>query len=389
MRAGLIPLLRSGALEGSEHWRYVTLKPGTRPLDMLATEFTKLQGSDLDLALRLSHSLAESERALLLAADMLLDRANGERLVLFIDQFEEIWTQAPAEACDAFVRLLLTAADAPDAPLLVVLAMRADFLHRAIEYRPLAERIERHVALVSPMQPDELRAAILRPAEGAGGGFEPGLVEELVTQVQDRPGALPLLEYTLLELWKRRAPDGTMTWADYRALGGVEGALAARADAILNERYTIEQQAELRQLLLRLVQPDEGSADTHRRVRLADLVPAGMSLEAVQLLLQPLVDARLLVTTGEGSGVRGQKYKVRKQRTTDRTLLLKSRTKRLFAPGQRLAVGLPMLAPICGFSFNLKMRVRNGARRAATKNCCGAVCAWPRPTPGSSAPGHA
>lgn len=217
VRAGLIPLLKGGALEGSAEWRYIVLKPGARPLDVLATELAKLQGNDLDLALRLSRLLAESDRALLLAADMLLDRTQGQRLVLVVDQFEELWTQAPAEQRDRFIRLLLTATGATDEPLLLITTMRADFLHRAIEQRPLAERIERHVALVSPMQPVELRDAILRPIEGAG-SFEPGLVEELVEQVQDHPGALPLLEYALLELWKHREPDGTMTWAAYRRL---------------------------------------------------------------------------------------------------------------------------------------------------------------------------
>ena len=129
-------------------------------------------------------------------------------------------------------------------------------------------------------------------------GFEPGLVDELVKQVQDRPGALPLLEYTLLELWNDRASDEVLTWQTLQKLGGVEGALAARADAILKEHYpTIEQQEQLRRALLRLVQPGEGTVDTRRRALLADLVPAGGTVAEVQGLLQPLVDERLLVVT--------------------------------------------------------------------------------------------
>ena len=97
------------------------------------------------------------------------------------------------------------------------------------------------------MTPDELRGAIEQPAEIAGGRFEPGLVDELIEHTVDRPGALPLLEYTLLELWKSREADGTITWASFRSLGGVEGTLAARADAILTDRYTTEaQRNELR-----------------------------------------------------------------------------------------------------------------------------------------------
>src|SRR5262249_45589235 len=101
--------------------------------------------------------------------------------------------------------------------------------------------------------------------------------------------------YTLQELWQQRSPNGTMTWEALRALGGVEGGLARRADAILNERYMPEQRDELRAILLRLVQPGEGVADTRRRVRLEDLALDNRPIEAVQALLAPLVDARLLV----------------------------------------------------------------------------------------------
>ncbi len=296
VRAGLIPQLKTGALEGSQTWHYATIKPGARPLDALAAELAQLQNRDLELALRLSRSLAESDRALLMAADILVEQEDGQRLMMVVDQFEELWTQADANERDQFVKLLLAATEASDTPILIVLTMRADFLDRALEHRALAERIERHVVLVSPMQDDELREAIVRPAENAGGSFEPGLVEELIEQVQGRPGALPLLEYTLLELWKRCEADGLMSWTAYRSLGGVEGALAARADQLLHQHYTSEQQAELRRLLLRLVQPGEGTTDTRRRARLDELVPVGKSIHDVQLLLKPLIDERLLTT---------------------------------------------------------------------------------------------
>jgi WD40 repeat protein len=299
VRAGLIPQLRAGALDDSSNWRFAVLKPGAHPLDALATELARLQSGSLDSALQLSRSLAEHDRALLLAADMLLDHAANQRLVLVVDQFEELWTQQPpADERKAFIDQLLSVCATPDAPLRIVLTMRADFLHHAIEQQALAEQIERHMALISPLQAHELRDAIVRPAADLGGSFEPGLVDELIAQVQHRQAALPLLEYTLLELWKAREHNGLMTWAAYHALGGIEGALAARADTIVRERYTAVQQDEVRQLLLRLIQPGEGAADTRRRVLLDDLVPAGGSRDAVQLLLKPLADERLLVMTG-------------------------------------------------------------------------------------------
>jgi WD40 repeat protein len=309
VRAGLVPMLRGGALPGSQTWRYITLRPSARPLDTLAAELAKLHGDPTAVA-QYGQTLNTGERALLLLADALLDRANGQRLVLVIDQFEELWTLLPSEQGQRdslrdqqhkpFIRLLLAAIAAPDTPLLVVLTMRADFLHHAAEDAALAHVIGEHVLIVSPMSPDQLQAAIMRPAELVGGAFEPGLVGELVEKVAGQPGALPLLEYTLAELWRQRRDDGFMTWAVYRELGGVEGALAARAETILAERYTADQHVALRQVLVRLVQPGEGAADTRRRVRLDDLVPSGDSPDSLYTLLKPFIDERLL-TSGRDS----------------------------------------------------------------------------------------
>ncbi len=225
--------------------------------------------------------------------------------MLVIDQFEELWSLAPADPAalagfagqqqGPLIRLLLAAAGA--GPITIVLTMRADFLHRAAEDSALAHSIGQHDIVVGPMSADELRQAIERPAQLAGGACAPGLADELIAQVAGRPGALPLLEYTLLELWKARRSDGMLTWEAFRALGGVEGGLAARADAILATHYSPAQQEQLQQILVRLVQPGENVADTRRRVPLADLALAGSSIEIVRELLEPLIDERLLVAS--------------------------------------------------------------------------------------------
>jgi len=112
-----------------------------------------------------------------------------------------------------FIHQLLNALPVSNSPLLIIFTMRADFLHRAAEHPELAKAIGEHDLIVSPMTADELRRAIERPAEAAGAGFEHGLVDELIKQTVDRPGALPLLEYALLELWKTKRADGLLTWA--------------------------------------------------------------------------------------------------------------------------------------------------------------------------------
>jgi hypothetical protein len=266
VRAGLIPMLKGGARPSSERWLYCPpLQPGARPLNSLAAVLTGMPGGTaLGSVFDLHDRLAARADALLVAADVLRNGNAAARLVLLIDQGEELWTLAPtepeahapfvAQQQGPFIAQILSALDAPDSPLLVLFTMRADFLHRAAEHPALAHAIGEHDLIVSPMTPDELRAAIERPAAAAGASFEPGLVDELIDQTSGRPGALPLLEYTLLELWNRQQPNGTMTWAAFNALGGVEGTLAARADEILNARYpTAEQQDRLRKVLLRRV----------------------------------------------------------------------------------------------------------------------------------------
>ena len=313
VRAGLIPELKEGALLGSGDWLYATLKPGSRPLDALAVALSKLQEGKLGGALELRRSLEQDERALLLSAELLTAEREECRLLLMVDQFEELWTLTPVEEAarqkftveqrEPFIHLLLMAAEATDTPVTVIITMRADFLHRAAEYPDLARQIQEHLLIVSPMTAEELESAITDPALEAGGGFEPGLVQELVGEVEGVAGALPLLEYTLLELWKRRNDDDVMSWEAYQDLGGVEGALAVTADDILEHKYEPEQRDELRLALLKLIQPGEGAADTRRRTPLDDLVPVGGSVDDIQAMLKPLADERL-ITTGrdEASG---------------------------------------------------------------------------------------
>ncbi len=307
VRAGLLPELKGGALPGSEGWLYAIFKPGGRPLDALAVALAQLKGGDsAEAVLSMRRLLAEDERGLLLAADLLLGQAGNRRLVLVVDQAEELVTLAPADkdaraAHEAgqslpFVRQLLAAVAAVQTPVCLIITLRADFLHRVAEYPELARWIAEHDVIVSAMTPEELGSAIYDPALEVGGEFEAGLAEELVEQVAGKPGALPLLEYTLSKLWEQRDGEGAMTWAAYKAMGGVEGALAARADAILHEKYGEDEREQLRHLLLKLIQPGEGALDSRRRALLDDLTPAGHTPDEVQALLKPLVDERLLTT---------------------------------------------------------------------------------------------
>ena len=303
VRAGLVPALRQGALPGSDTWKVVTINPGLRPLEELAAHLAPLlngSGDRVADVLRLQNDLADDSRALHTAVRMVVPEAEpGSRVLFVVDQFEELFTLCEVETeRRRFLGNLLYASAVAQGHTVVVLTMRADFYARAATYPELADRMADHQVLVTPMVEDELRQAIELPAQRVGMTFDPGLTESMMADVTRGPGALPLLEHALLELWQRRAGE-KMTLEAYRAIGGVTGALARRAE----EEYgalTSEQQVVARRILLRLVQPGEGTEDTCRRASLSELEPDTKHARIVEAIVERLADARLL-TTGRGA----------------------------------------------------------------------------------------
>ena len=159
-----------------------------------------------------------------------LDEALGQsaagRFVLAVDQFEETFTVCRDEAERA--RLHLRAR--PPADGVVVIALRADFYGRCAEYPALSRLLASNHVLVGPMQPEELRRAVVCPAQRVGLSVEDELVEAIVDDVEDAPGALPLLSTALLELWQRRDGPPPAALASYERTGGVRGAVARLAE---------------------------------------------------------------------------------------------------------------------------------------------------------------
>ena len=224
--AGLVPTLRAGKVEGSGTWPISLLRPGYDPLESLAVKLSELDGCDRSLTTvgQLIQDLKSDPRSLHLFARLALhdDRAS-RRLVVLIDQFEEVFTVCNDEPSRrAFIDTLLHAATVVGGPVLVLLTMRADFLGKCASYPALAAALSDGQELVGPMKEDELRLAIEQPAYLVGCELEPGLTELLLRDVAGQPGALPFLQYTLWELWKSR-DDRRLTIAAYREIGGVRG----------------------------------------------------------------------------------------------------------------------------------------------------------------------
>jgi len=309
-RAGLLAALSDGKLDGSASWPRAISRPGAEPFSGLVRAMANLASEKF---VPLAHDCLEGrkygERSLHKAAGLVLDEsARGGRVVVLVDQFEEVFTLCNDEVeRREFIDNLLHASTVANGPTTVVLSMRADFYHRCGAYDRLAAALSDHQVLVTPMTNDELRRAIERPARLAGLEPEPGLVELLVDDVRGRPGALPLLQFCLQELWRRREAH-RLTIDAYREIGGIEGALQRKADAVY-AGFTPQQQELCRRIFLRLVHPGEGTEDTRRRALIREVLPDDPAQSAlVQTIIARLTDneTRLLTTerqqTAAGEG---------------------------------------------------------------------------------------
>ena len=300
VRAGLVPELRAGALAEVEDWHVLVLRPGAAPLTALAAQLATLRpGQAMQATL---DALGRDPRTLHLSVELALaDRAPGERVLVIVDQLEEVFTLCRDEReRRQLFSTLLYASSAAGGRSVVIVTMRADFYVRCAAYPELAQLVTAQQMLVGPMDADGLRQAIEEPARRVGLELEEGLSDTILADVAAEPGALPLLEHALLELWERRRGD-MLTLEGYRLAGGVHGALAQRADEIFDE-LSPDQQQIARRTLLRLTQPGEGTEDTRRRATRSELAPAAGD-DSVEEVLGRLVDARLLTTGRDETGL--------------------------------------------------------------------------------------
>ncbi len=311
IRAGLLPTLRRGTQlvdgtlppEGSRSWMTYTFTPGAKPLDALAAALTRDEES-ATATTTLIDDLAIDKRSLHLRSLKLLSRRpDAQRLMLVVDQFEEIFTLTKDESeRRAFINALMYASsEVTDGPTVVIIIFRADFYAHCSQYDNLREAVATQQEFVGPMNQAELRRAIEEPAKAGGWDMEPGLVDLILKEVGDEPGALPLMQHALLETWKRRRGH-TMTLRGYNDAGGIRGAIAKTAEAIYHA-LPADQQSIARRIFLKLVELGEGTQDTRRRARLEELYPRADERPQVEGVLKKLVDNRLVVTTDKTAEV--------------------------------------------------------------------------------------
>jgi len=307
VRAGLIPEIEK-SLE-SKTFYDVIFTPNQDPFDSL---YRCLLSEEKDY----SFSKAAAEIAKEAKADTLPKvisrlRKEEDRWLIFVDQFEELFTICDdPQKRENFVKGLVQIAKSKNSSVKIVLAMRSDFLEQFSFYPDLgAIANQNNIHLVTEMYPDELRQAIEQPAAKHGVVFEEGLVEQIIKEVEGQKGYLPLLQYTLNLLWENecntRGADGrfeiedrTLNIKSYTALEGVRGALQKRVNEIYSN-LNQDEQTSTKQMFLKLVNivdTESGSKAVSRRAYRDEFVG-----ESVEKLFRKFIDENLLISSGDFS----------------------------------------------------------------------------------------
>lgn len=283
-RAGLIPALREGAVPGSGEWFTTTMTPDDDPFESLEAALLRVA---VNPPATLLDQLRDGRRGLLRSVRRCLPD-EGQRLLLVIDQLEELFVGRSAQDADEFLEALAVAVGDPSTPLRVVATLRADYYGQPLEHPAFASVLDVGAVNVTPLAGDELERAIVEPAKGLGVEYEPGLVARIAAETAGQPSPLPLLQFTLAELFRRRE-ERLLTAAAYEGIGGLTGALSSRADALYRDGDS-DQRAATRRVFGRLIDPAEQSADLRRRARVADLEGD----DATQWVLDRFGSARLI-----------------------------------------------------------------------------------------------
>jgi WD40 repeat protein/serine/threonine protein kinase len=289
IKAGLVPALWRGELPGSDKWFVIQMMPGPRPLDELEVALLRVTANRPDM---LREQLERDAFGLIRAAQIILPDDKSE-LVVVIDQLEEVFTLVEdEEARRHFLDLLCTAVTDTRSRVRVVVTLRADFYDRPLQYPGFGELVRSYLETVLPLSAEELERAIVRPAQRVAVEFEEGLVASVIEEVHYQPGALPLLQYALTELFERRE-GRLLTHEAYQAMGRAVGALAKRADEIFLGLDKTGQEI-VRQMFLRLVTLGEGVEDTRRRVACSELMNISDDEDLVEELIDTYARYRLL-----------------------------------------------------------------------------------------------
>ena len=259
--AGLIPALKNDRVPGAAKWQYVpSFVPGSDPLRSLASALGRLYQQPREwVAEQIAKMRHDSNHLAQLVASF-----SDEPAVIVIDQFEELFTLCLDDSLrHAFIENLLSLTNASGAQNEVILTLRTDYETYLAQNPALIALFEEGQVRVMPLTAAELRSAIEEPAKNIDLRFEDGVVDSLVKDILGEPEGLPLLQFTLLRLWKTRENGrNRITLSEYRKLGGARRALALTADDFY-QSLTEANRITLRRIMLRLALPS-GTAEVLR-----------------------------------------------------------------------------------------------------------------------------
>ncbi len=291
VQAGIVPALRGSAQE----WEVLVVRPGRDPLASLAAliDPASATGPTRGGPAAPLHERLRDEPGYLGVALRRRAQRKGARVLLFVDQFEELYALVGDPALrQVFTACVAGVADDWASPLRVILSMRSDFVDRVAEDRAFMQQLARGLVFLPPPDRDGLREALVQPLDAVGFRFEdPTIAEEIIDSLLGTPGALPLLQFASAKLWEARDRERRLiTRASYEAVGGMAGALAGHADQVLASMAPPTRRI-VRAIFQRLVTAEGTRAIAH----IAELVGLEAERRDVEGAIDLLVGARLLV----------------------------------------------------------------------------------------------
>ncbi len=278
VQAGAIPRLRREA----PAIRVVTMQPGTKPFAELHASLDRSGG----------------ERARWRDGDDLCDAVarslppGATRLLIVIDQFEELFTMVDADVAERFMDMLVQSIGNLDGRVRILITLRADFYDRPLANARFGALFADNVVNVVALAPDQLEVAATEPARRLDVQLEPRLVGRLIADVAGQPNALPLFQFALTELFDERT-SGMLEMSTYERIGGVRRAVARRAES-LYERLGTDEREAAHHLFLRIATISDGIVG-RRRVPASELVSLDVDVVALQAAIDLFVRYRLLV----------------------------------------------------------------------------------------------
>ncbi|MEM6254407.1 MAG: caspase family protein, partial [Cyanobacteria bacterium P01_D01_bin.156] len=296
VRAGLLPALRQMG-----NWRILEpIKPGIEPMAMLKNAFCQLVSHSRDIN-RIAECIGEKD--LLGAVALLPDSLDTQKILLVVDQFEEVFALGSSELEKQwFIDCLTKIARVEDSPLAIVTTMRADFLPDWLSYGELIEAIQADAVFLGRLQGQALLDAVEKPALVQGHRIENGLLQLIADDMKVASNALPLLEFALEALWDQRdTQNHCLTVNAYAAMDRLKGTLNSQATKVYDQLAKNEQ-GWCRRICLSLIRIGKEGKDTRQRQPREKLLAMGQTdseKELIDYVIDRLVGARLLVTGGD------------------------------------------------------------------------------------------